>query len=264
MNPTSAILTKRNLPALTGFALSNVLLAFDYDGTLAPIASAPDRARMRPRTRQLLARVSRRYPCVVISGRALDDIAHRVRRIPLWYVFGNHGLEPASAGQVRSGPTAEWLRRLRQQLPDHPGVVIEDKKHTVTIHYRGAPDRRRAMAAIAEAVQTLPDARVVGGAEAVNLLPRGGPNKGVALQRALQLFACSTAIYVGDDDTDEDAFSAVGPERLLGIRVGRAQASHAGYHLESQEQIDDLLRTLAELRASRYPRRPLVRATQDA
>ena len=258
MRSTSDILEARNLPVLASFALSNVLLAFDYDGTLAPIVQTPDHARMRARTQQLLARVTRRYPCVVISGRALDDIASRVKRIPLWYVFGNHGLEPASAGSTREKPTAEWLRRLREQLPDHPGVVIEDKKHTLTIHYRAAHDRPRAVAAIDRAVRKLPDARVIGGSEAVNVLPRGGPHKGVALQRALKLFGCNTALYVGDDDTDEDAFGAVDPERLLAIRVGASNGSHARYHIRGQVEIDALLRALVDLRAARYARRPLA------
>jgi trehalose 6-phosphate phosphatase len=256
VRPTRSILAKRNLPVLSAFALSNVLLAFDYDGTLAPIVSTPAEARMRARTRALLARVSRRYPCVVISGRALADISQRVRRIPLWYVFGNHGLEPASNGSLRNARTTGWLRELRLKLPDHPGVVIEDKRHTVTIHYRAARDRRRAAAAIDEVVQKLPDARVIGGVEAVNILPRGGPNKGVALQRALDLFGCRTAIYVGDDGTDEDAFAAVDPEHLLGIRVGRAAESRARYHLRSQTEMDDLLRALADLRSSNLPERP--------
>ena len=55
---------------------------------------------MRATTGRLLARVSQRYPCVVISGRALADIEQRVQEIPLWYVFGNHGFEPASRGRA--------------------------------------------------------------------------------------------------------------------------------------------------------------------
>src|SRR4030095_14811912 len=59
---TRNILANRNLPVLSTFAASNVLLAFDYDGTLAPIAAAPRLARMRARTHQLLVRVTRVYP----------------------------------------------------------------------------------------------------------------------------------------------------------------------------------------------------------
>lgn len=88
------ILTKTNLATLTDFASSSVLLAFDYDGTLAPIAPNPADARMRATTRQLLTRVARIYPSVVISGRAHHDLAKRLGRLPLWEVFGNHGAEP--------------------------------------------------------------------------------------------------------------------------------------------------------------------------
>ena len=251
MKRTRNILANRNLPVLSTFAASNVLLAFDYDGTLAPIAPAPRLARMRARTHQLLVRVSRVYPCVVISGRTLSDISRRVKRIPLCYVFGNHGLEPLADTARAVAATTEWLRRLREQLPDHPGVVIEDKKHTVTIHYRAARDRGRAIEAIGEVVEKLPGARVVGGVEAVNLLPRDGPHKGAALQRALRLFGCTTAIYVGDDATDEDAFAAAAADRILGIRIGSAQTSRARYHLSGQDDIDTLLRTLLILRPVR-------------
>ena len=161
------------------------------------------------------------------------------------HVLGPHPHEETAPA------TAEWLRRLREQLPDHPGVVIEDKKHTVTIHYRAARDRGRAIEAIGEVVDKLPGARVVGGVEAVNLLPRHGPHKGAALQRALRLFGCTTAIYVGDDATDEDAFGAVAADRILGIRIGSAQASQARYHLAAQDDIDTFLRTLLTLRPSR-------------
>ena len=98
-------------------------------------------------------------------------------------------------------------------------------------------------------VRKLPEVRIICGAAAVNLLPKDGANKGVALRRALELTACEAAIYVGDDDTDEDAFGALKPEKLLSIRIGRSDASRARYHLESQESIDSLLSALIELRS---------------
>ena len=71
---TGDILATRQQRILRAFASSNALLAIDYDGTLAPIAPTPDRARMRARTRTLLAQVARCYPSIAISGRPLDDI----------------------------------------------------------------------------------------------------------------------------------------------------------------------------------------------
>lgn len=249
MTRTRNILATRNARILEDFAASRVLLAFDYDGTLSPIAATPRQARMRARTRDLLVSVSRRYPCVVISGRALADISRRVRQIPLCYVFGNHGLEPLSeTAKGAPGAAVEWLRHLRRSLPDHPGVVIEDKKHTVTIHYRQAKNRATARAAIGRAVHRLPDARVIEGVEAVNVLPRNGGNKGVALRRAMRLFDCRRAIFVGDDVTDEDAFGASEGESILGIRVGSSSGSVARYHVPSQRDVDELLITLRSLR----------------
>jgi trehalose 6-phosphate phosphatase len=68
LNVTEPILAPTHLRTLAGFALSNVLVAFDYDGTPAPIAARPEEAQMRPDTRALLTSVARAYPTVVISG----------------------------------------------------------------------------------------------------------------------------------------------------------------------------------------------------
>lgn len=233
---------------LAGFAHSNVLLAFDYDGTLAPIARTPAAARMRRDTRRLLTLAARLYPCVVISGRALDDLTRRLHRIPAWYLFGNHGLEPPAPGAPLPTPAREWARHLKRRLPHDPGLVIEDKRYSVTIHYRNVRDKRRAIEAIDRVVAELPDARALGGEDAVSLLPRGGANKGVALRQACRWFACDSAIYVGDDGTDEDAFASTYPEKLLTIRVGAAEHTHARFHLDRQADIDGLLDVLVDLR----------------
>ena len=243
------ILADQQRALLAGFAHANVLLAFDYDGTLVPIAPTPAEPRMRETTRRLLIEAARLYPCVIISGRALDDLSERLAGVPVWYLFGNHGLEPPPPGTVSPTPASEWARELERRLPEDPGIVIEDKRYSLTIHYRNARDKRRAVEAIDRVVARLPDVRALGGAEAVSLLPRGGGNKGVALQQACRWFACDSAIYVGDDATDEDAFSSTYPEKLLTIRVGAAADSHARFHLASQDEIDSLLEILVDVRA---------------
>ena len=242
------ILADQQRALLAGFAHANVLLAFDYDGTLVPIAPTPAAPRMRETTRRLLTKAAQLYPCVIISGRALDDLSERLEGIPVWYLFGNHGLEPPPPGTVSPTPATEWAHELERRLPNDPGILIEDKRYSLTIHYRNARDRRRAIEAIEQVVSEFPDARALGGAEAVSLLPRGGGNKGVALQQACRWFACDSAIYVGDDATDEDAFSSTYPEKLLTIRVGAASDSQARYHLGTQDEIDTLLQILVDVR----------------
>jgi len=245
---THDILDPRYISELRTFARARVLLAFDYDGTLSPIAPTPERARLPAPTRRLLIRLAKQYPLVVISGRALADISERVMDIGVRQVFGNHGLEWSGATSRPRAQVRQWVDQLHQHLDGVPGVVIEDKAHSLSVHYRSAPDHGRALRLILPAARALPRVRVICGAAAVNLLPDHGANKGVALRRALDTSGCEMAIYVGDDETDEDAFAALKPDTLLAIRVGAAKKSHARYHLASQESIDLLLRVFIEAR----------------
>ncbi len=242
------ILSKRHARVLAQFAASDVLVALDYDGTLAPIVSTPRKARMRPGTRRLLAAVAQRYPCVVISGRARDDVTARVSSVPVWHVAGNHGLEPWGEDASYAARVRAWVRKLRRGLAGVEGVTIEDKTYSVTLHFRQAKKKDRARQAVTKAVRRLRGARVIGGSEALNVVPRGAPHKGQALERARRLLACEKAIYVGDDETDEDAFKAARADRLLSVRIGNARRSRASYRLKDQREIDQFLRRLLALR----------------
>jgi trehalose 6-phosphate phosphatase len=241
------ILSKTHRPALERFASSRVLLGFDFDGTLAPIVSDPRAVRLRERTRRLLRLVARRYPCVVISGRARNDLLARLNDIPVIEVFGSHGLEPnRSAGRL-TALVRPWIRSLHERLDGCRGVIIEDKGLSVAVHYRQCPDRRRARRAIMRAASSLgPGIRLLSGNLAVDLLPDAG-HKGVALRRLRSRIA-DTAVYIGDSATDEDVFELDEPGRLLSIRVGRSRASAASYYLRRQSEVDDLLAVLADLR----------------
>jgi trehalose 6-phosphate phosphatase len=245
-------LARGHLATLNGFALSNVLLAFDYDGTLAPIAATPGAARMREDTRRLLARVAQRYPCVVISGRSLADLENRLDGIPLWSMFGNHGIE--TRGRTDRTAPLGWSRFLALRLQNEPGLLIEDKEHSITTHYRKVADKPRVRADIDRAIAGLPGARALAGIDAISVLPRDGRHKGIALQEALHQFGCDTAVYVGDDETDEDAFRAGEPGQLLSIRIGWRPGTRANYCLDSQEEVDTFLKALLVARDER--RRP--------
>jgi trehalose 6-phosphate phosphatase len=247
------ILSKRNKAVLARYALTNLLIAFDYDGTLAPIVAIPERARMRATTRRLLRRVAERYPCVVISGRMREDLIRRLRDIPVVHVSGNHGLEPWAEDVRYVRQVREWAENLAPRLASCQGVVIENKMYSISIHYRAARNKRRALRAIDAAVQDLRGTRRIGGKLVVNLVPAGAPGKGVALDRACRLLVCDAALYIGDDDTDEDVFGTARPAQLLSVRVGPAERTGASYLLKHQSQIDTLLRQLVALR----PQSPL-------
>ncbi|HVH29822.1 MAG TPA: trehalose-phosphatase [Vicinamibacterales bacterium] len=247
------ILDRRHVSTLAHFAASNVLIAFDFDGTLSAITPTPQRARMRASTRRLLRAVAERYPCVVISGRRRADVARRMASVPLWHIAGNHGVEPWGEKEIYATRVREWAGPLKARLATHKGVVLEDKTYSLTVHYRRARHKARAVKAITDAVHGLRGARIMGGHYAINLVPRGAPHKGIALERLRSLLVCDTIIYVGDDDTDEDAFRAGAPDRLLAVRVGVKRNSGARHWLRSQADVDRFLLTLLSMRPLRYP-----------
>ena len=242
------ILSRLNRKVLEQFSWSNVLLAFDYDGTLAPIVADPEQAVMRPSTRALLTRLSQLYPVAVISGRAQADVMKRLRGVSVQQVVGNHGVEPWHASPRLSGQVKEWLPLLEKRFSALKGVRIENKAYSVAVHFRHSREKKRARATIAKAASALGEVRVIGGKQVVNLLPLGAPHKGIALERERSRLRCDTAIFVGDDKTDEDVFVLDQPGRLLSIRVGRSRNSAAAYCIPDQRAIDDLLRSLVDSR----------------
>jgi trehalose 6-phosphate phosphatase len=90
--------------------------------------------------------------------------------------------------------------------------------------------------------------RIIPGKLVVNLVPAGAPNKGDVLLASRARAGADSALYVGDDVSDEDVFSLDRPGRLLSVRVGRSPRSAAAYYLRNQAEIEQLLSTLIELR----------------
>jgi trehalose 6-phosphate phosphatase len=243
------ILATRHLATLAAFACSNVVVAFDYDGTLAPIVRDPARARLRRKTRALLSAVARRYPCIVISGRSRNDLMGHLDGVPIWQVIGNHGLEPWGQRAAYTKRVKVWTEHLRGTLPQHSNLTIEDKVYSLAIHYRRVRRRQAIHETISRATGGLRQARIIPGKAVTNILPRDAPHKGQALEQARRLLSCDYAIFVGDDQTDEDAFSAAPPDRLLSIRVGSARTSAARYYLKSQSEMDSFLSELVRIRS---------------
>lgn len=203
---------------------------------------------MRARTAASFARVSERYACAVISGRALADVSRRLGDARVKYVVGNHGGEPHARALDFEAEVGSARERLSSALQDCDGIEIEDKRYSLAIHFRAAPDPRRARSIVqAAATLTAPLLRQVPGKMVLNLVPMRAPDKGRALQRLVALEQCEFALYVGDDVTDEDVFRLDASFRLLAIRIGETKASAARFYLRDQAEIDAFLDQLLAL-----------------
>ncbi|MDX6512484.1 MAG: trehalose 6-phosphate phosphatase [Gaiellaceae bacterium] len=197
-------------------------LLFDVDGTLAPIVTRPEDARVPAETRRELERLCGRYALVgFISGRAGED-ARRIVGVSGGVYVGSHGLELA--------PAAERWRVLLQMFlagVDWPAPATENKGLTASLHYREAEDEA---AAVEELEGIAERARAEGfvarfGRKVLELLPPVDATKGTAVRALLEERGLRRALYAGDDTTDLDAFAALDG---LDVAVRVAMASPEG------------------------------------
>ena len=244
------ILSALHVELLAQIAWSRVLLAFDFDGTLAPIVQDRSAATMRPATRRRFARVCELYPCAVISGRSRSDVRRRLGVAAPRFVVGNHGVEFGATNGVYRDLVTSAQARLETALAGCRGLEVENKTYSLSIHYRKSRRRRQAREQIEFAVERLRlPMRTIHGKAVVNIVPAAAPHKGDALIRLRASAGADTALFVGDDLTDEDIFAIDQPGRLLTIRIGASRSSAANFYLRSQRDIDALLLLLARQRA---------------
>lgn len=221
------------------------LLAFDFDGTLAPIVARPDDARVPMPVARRLTRLSTHLKIAVISGRRVEDLLGRLHFEPA-YVIGNHGAEdpdqPASEAQLTA---LDGLRvRLHGLQPalSRTGVTIEDKGASLALHYRLARDRQGAAGAISDALINLePGLKVFGGKCVVNVVVEAAKDKAQALADLVARSQADSAVFVGDDVNDEPVFER-GEPHWLTVRVGRDDhASRAQFFLDSAIELPSML-----------------------
>jgi trehalose 6-phosphate phosphatase len=242
-------LSPDGLACLATLMATRPLLAFDIDGTLAPIVDRPDGARLPDEVQHCVADLAGRYDVAIVTGRAVSD-ARRMLAFEPRYLIGNHGAEGIPAWRERSAEfergVADWRATLDAcEALDAAGVMIEDKRYSLSLHYRQAPDADDAYRAIEACITALlPVPKIVGGKAVVNLLPPGAPNKGDALRELIRETQCANALYVGDDDTDEAVFELRTP-RLLTVRVEPSADSRATLFLHQQQEVLTLLQHIA-------------------
>jgi trehalose 6-phosphate phosphatase len=242
------LLSRASRPVLMQLAGENTLCGFDFDGTLSPIVKTPDRAGMRVRTRELLGRVAGLYPSVIVSGRSRADLLTKLGGIKVASVIGNHGAETGAATIGSRALVEGWIAALESRLGPSPGLWLEDKGLSVAVHYRQCPAKAEIRRRVLEATRDLPEVRVLGGKQVVNLMLACAPDKGEALATERAKHGCDWVLYVGDDENDEDAFALSG--NVVPVRVGRKQRSNARYYLTKQAEIDELLHLLVQLRTA--------------
>lgn len=247
------LFTKKGEAALAATLQHRPLLAFDFDGTLAPIVARPAEARIPTAVAVRLSWLVERLPVAIITGRSVADVRGRLGFTP-HYIVGSHGAEDESdplgtaARASALGPLREVLAARGAALAD-AGILIEDKGQSVALHYRLSRGREHALALIRELLSsTQVPLHIFSGKMVVNAAASGAPDKAHAVRALLARSGASCAVFAGDDVNDEPVFASA-PPTWLTVRIGRdVPTSRARFFLDSPNEMALLLeRMLVQL-----------------
>jgi trehalose 6-phosphate phosphatase len=230
--PPPPLLTRRNA------------LFLDLDGTLLELASTPDAVVVPTDLSTLLASLAATLDgaLAIVTGRTLETVDALLQP---WTVVGAglHGAEFRWPGmrtidRLPLLPVRDIVEQLRARFASVPAVLIEDKGHSVGLHYRLAPDRRvECESAMVAATRERADLRLMRGHCVIEALPADA-DKGSAILRLMRRapFEFRVPVFLGDDVTDEEAFPVVSGCGGLSVRVG-ASSSRATHTLSSPSDV---------------------------
>lgn len=248
-------------------AVPEILVALDFDGTVALLDDQPMRVRALPETKLVLEnlRSQRGVSVAFVSGRSMADLliiseADAGGAASGFYLAGSHGAELKLPDRPQSGA----LTAQEQELVDHyrlisqqliaevPEAWVEAKSMGFAVHFRrcSAADRLRVTQILATSLdRELSQWRRRSGHDIVEyaVLDTG---KDAAVAILKQLSGAKAVLFAGDDTTDEDALRSLG-DLDLGIRVGDAETA-AKVRVRTPQQLSELLAELFLLRESAF------------
>lgn len=202
-------------------------LFLDFDGTMVDIAPQPHDVQVPGSLIGVLHELNDHLhgAIAVISGRPISQIDDFLQplRLP---VAGIHGAERRGAdGQLHlldTHPLDHVEAAARGLAAQHPGLLVEDKRSSLALHYRQRPDLEAlCLATMQRAVEESPGLTLLRGKMVAEAKP-GGASKGHAIEDFLREapFAGRTPVFIGDDITDEAGFSTVQRLGGIGLKVG--------------------------------------------
>jgi trehalose 6-phosphate phosphatase len=222
-------------------------LFLDLDGTITPIRPRPDQVEIDARVNRALRQLSQRLGgrLAVVSGREIAEIDRLTGGIAP-AAAGVHGLDlRLGTRRMTAAPAAGVVSaaaEFRALAATDPGLLVEDKGLSTTLHYRQVPELEAEARALAERLAAEHGLVLQTGKMVVELRTPGG-DKGAAVETLMQEapFLGSRPWFVGDDDTDEAGFAAAARLGGAGVLVGPPRPTAAHFRLPDVEAVADWL-----------------------
>ena len=248
---------------------AHVCVFLDYDGTLTKITNTPQQACLSNETKDVLQKLIKNPQCqiILVSGRSLKNIKKLVGIKNVVYA-GNHGLEFGDLRTTFAMPISARYKtilkkikaKLAFRLASIKGVLLEDKKFSLSLHYRLAKKKDLSVIKaifynVIENTKTCGELTVLTGKQVLEITPAIAWNKGkivlliLVLLKALLKTSKIIPLYIGDDVTDENAFSAIKNQGIT-VFVGDPKKTQANYYLKNIQEVKMLLKKINLLLAS--------------
>jgi len=243
-----------------------ILLGMDHDGTIAEVITTLIASRITELMRNILYSLSQnpRIHLAIISGRTIDSLKEvvNIKSDNIFYA-GNHGFEIEGAGINYTFNDKDALEKIRviteemdKKFSNVDGLVFEKKIFTTSFIWSTVtPEKQESIRnEILEALQKYKSIRIVEGKKLFNIRPDVYINKGIAVSIIGNHFYKDnwrkqvTTIYIGDDNSDEDAFKIL-EEKDIGIVVNKSppEDTNAKYYLKSVKEVEDFLKLVNEI-----------------
>ncbi|MFT4147634.1 MAG: trehalose-phosphatase [Micrococcaceae bacterium] len=242
--------------ALQQFAQQQkILIALDFDGTLAPFVARPEDARMSntaSSTLQQLSELSDTFVALV-SGRNLESLQEVASPEQKYYLVGSHGAEMnfTGASAALSPEQRELLDNattdLQHTTRQFPGSHVEHKPSASVFHFRDVNEsHEESIEKIMQDFQEkYPDIHMMAGNKVFEFAVLD-TNKGEALKALRNEIKPDSILFAGDDVTDENGFKVLNSHDIA-VKVGSGETT-ANYRVANTDAVTQLLQSLLELR----------------
>lgn len=237
-----------------------ILIALDFDGTLAPLVDDPEASRMITPARKALEQLTTMpgVTIALVTGRAIDSVKRVAEPLNDWFLVGSHGIEVLSPGEVTDYETRrlvpdDLINQFEAVVAAHPGTRLEHKPFGLALHTRGVAEQ-----VVREAESA---AHQVCDVWSGNLLVRVGhgivecsikrASKGDGIEEVRRRLNPRAVFFAGDDQTDEDGFGIL-KRGDIGIKVGQSKTL-ADFSVRNPHELATILDLIRSSRCVRNP-----------